>query len=245
MSSIAVALKHMLAAEMPHEAILAAVEEMELGVHSPSSDDSKERRRAWDRERKRSAKMRKIAEFPVENVEIPQRVSPKEIPPTPPKEITPSPISPSPPLGGFSPTVIEFPLEAVSLASDTTAAKVRSKGSRLSPGWSPSEADRQYAEGRGFGSAHVAQIGEKFRNYWTAKAGRDAAKLDWPATWRNWVLTEAERSGVQPANLFTETTDGRPPPPTDPKFLERQRNYARALEGAKRAAASYVPRGGG
>lgn len=90
MSSIAVALKHMLAAEMPHEAILAAVEEMELGVHSPSSDDSKERRRAWDRERKRSAKMRKIAEFPVENVEIPQRVSPKEIPPTPPKEITPS-----------------------------------------------------------------------------------------------------------------------------------------------------------
>lgn len=29
-----------------------------------------------------------------------------------------------------------------------------------------------------------------FRNYWVAKSGRDAAKLDWEATWHNWVLKE-------------------------------------------------------
>jgi hypothetical protein len=29
---------------------------------------------------------------------------------------------------------------------------------------------------------------EKFTNFWTAKSGRDAAKVDWPATWRNWAL---------------------------------------------------------
>lgn len=36
---------------------------------------------------------------------------------------------------------------------------------------------------------------EKFINYWTAKTGQAATKLDWPATWRNWMLGAAERSG--------------------------------------------------
>lgn len=34
-----------------------------------------------------------------------------------------------------------------------------------------------------------------FRDYWTAKAGKDAAKLDWQATWRQWVR-KADRPGV-------------------------------------------------
>lgn len=37
----------------------------------------------------------------------------------------------------------------------------------------------------------------KFINYWQAKAGKDATKLDWFATWRNWMLNAKER---QPAN---------------------------------------------
>jgi DNA-binding MarR family transcriptional regulator len=35
---------------------------------------------------------------------------------------------------------------------------------------------------------------EKFINYWTAKTGANATKLDWVATWKNWMLTAAERS---------------------------------------------------
>ncbi|MFC0504252.1 hypothetical protein [Micromonospora costi] len=35
---------------------------------------------------------------------------------------------------------------------------------------------------------------DKFRDYWRAKAGKDATKTDWPATWRNWMRTAAERS---------------------------------------------------
>ncbi|MCB4349753.1 hypothetical protein LA345_38825 (plasmid) [Burkholderia vietnamiensis] len=34
---------------------------------------------------------------------------------------------------------------------------------------------------------HVIFEAEKFRDYWTAKSGKDATKTDWPATWRNWV----------------------------------------------------------
>lgn len=33
---------------------------------------------------------------------------------------------------------------------------------------------------------------EKFVNYWRARS-KDATKLDWEATWRNWMLTAAER----------------------------------------------------
>jgi uncharacterized protein YdaU (DUF1376 family) len=30
---------------------------------------------------------------------------------------------------------------------------------------------------------------QRFRDYWTAKSGANATKLDWPATWRNWLRT--------------------------------------------------------
>lgn len=38
---------------------------------------------------------------------------------------------------------------------------------------------------------------EKFINYWRGKSGKDATKLDWPATWRNWMLNAAERNGAR------------------------------------------------
>jgi hypothetical protein len=34
----------------------------------------------------------------------------------------------------------------------------------------------------------------KFINYWQAKSGKDATKVDWPATWRNWMLNATERA---------------------------------------------------
>lgn len=33
---------------------------------------------------------------------------------------------------------------------------------------------------------------EKFINYWRAKTGKDATKLDWLATWRNWIMNAAQ-----------------------------------------------------
>lgn len=35
---------------------------------------------------------------------------------------------------------------------------------------------------------------QKFINYWQSKAGREGVKLDWVATWRNWMLNAAERA---------------------------------------------------
>lgn len=37
---------------------------------------------------------------------------------------------------------------------------------------------------------HCRQVAASFADYWHAKAGKDAAKLDWEATWRIWVRKE-------------------------------------------------------
>lgn len=36
---------------------------------------------------------------------------------------------------------------------------------------------------------------EQFRDYWQAKSGKDATKLDWPATWRTWMRREEQKAG--------------------------------------------------
>lgn len=40
---------------------------------------------------------------------------------------------------------------------------------------------------------------EKFINHWRGKSGKDATKLDWQATWRNWMLRASERAGPRTA----------------------------------------------
>ena len=70
------------------------------------------------------------------------------------------------------------------------------RATRLPADWMPDEGLRAYARDKGLDPDAVA---EKFRNYWHAKAGKDGAKLDWPATFRNWCITEAERRpGTRP-----------------------------------------------
>lgn len=64
---------------------------------------------------------------------------------------------------------------------------------------------------------------EKFINHWKGKAGKDAVKLDWPATWRNWMLNAEERAprfngnGHHPA----------PPVPTDERRADSVRLAAK------------------
>lgn len=36
-------------------------------------------------------------------------------------------------------------------------------------------------------AAEVDRQAIRFRDFWIAKAGKDAAKQDWQATWRNWI----------------------------------------------------------
>lgn len=47
----------------------------------------------------------------------------------------------------------------------------------------------------------VADVFAMFRDHWTAKSGKDATKLDWLATWRNWCRREKSFSRDGPSIL--------------------------------------------
>lgn len=64
------------------------------------------------------------------------------------------------------------------------------RGSRLPPDWAPTDADIAYAEKHG---VDWQRASERFRNYWVAKAGKAGVMRDWAATWRNWVLRDADQ----------------------------------------------------
>lgn len=63
----------------------------------------------------------------------------------------------------------------------------KAKGKRLSPDWQLPKAWGEWTlETMGWETATVRLEAEKFRDYWVAISGRNAARLDWEATWRNW-----------------------------------------------------------
>lgn len=78
------------------------------------------------------------------------------------------------------------------------------RGARLQPDWSLPDAWREWTR---INFAHaspelVATEADKFRDYWIAKSGQQAAKLDWEATWRNWCRTAfSAKPSAHPINV--------------------------------------------
>lgn len=72
------------------------------------------------------------------------------------------------------------------------SAKPR-RGTRLAEDWKPTAGDWAFATGKGCSPARIEREAEGFRNYWLGRAGAGGTKLDWSATWRNWILTALDR----------------------------------------------------
>jgi len=71
------------------------------------------------------------------------------------------------------------------------------RGSRLPQDWTPEgDYDREELE--------------RFRDYWIAKAGKDGVKLDWQATWRNWLRNSKQ---WKPTHPIAKPSGGDPPFP--------------------------------
>ncbi|EJF85321.1 hypothetical protein MCW_00840, partial [Cardidatus Bartonella washoeensis 085-0475] len=96
----------------------------------------------------------------------------------------------------------ESPPEQIATASETQPSpheqeKVPQKakqaqanrGCRLPEDFEP---DYDFAIEEGLPPERVKVEIAKFRDYWKAKAGKDACKADWKATWRNWVRKAIE-----------------------------------------------------
>ena len=73
----------------------------------------------------------------------------------------------------------------------------RAKGTRLDPNWALPQDWREWARANGNG-LDLDLEADKFRDYWTAKSGNQATKVNWQATWRNWIRTALERHGQKP-----------------------------------------------
>lgn len=75
-----------------------------------------------------------------------------------------------------------------------------SRGTRLPEDWilPPEWRDWALQEQPTWTPEHCEQVAASFRDYWIAKAGVNATKRDWFATWRNWVRREGPMRGADP-----------------------------------------------
>ena len=76
--------------------------------------------------------------------------------------------------------------EAVDNSAESQEKTTRSRGSRLEPGLTLPLSWKTWAiENRS--DLDPVVVFDRFRDYWIAKPGKEGTKLDWFATWRNWV----------------------------------------------------------
>lgn len=98
------------------------------------------------------------------------------------------------------------PTPSSSSSSSIVEAK-QSRGTRLPADWVPTEDQLQFCrESRE--DLDPKSTADSFRDFWIAQPGAKGLKLDWNATWRNWVRTQrlplnakvsAQASGSRPS----------------------------------------------
>lgn len=96
-------------------------------------------------------------------------------------------------------------------AAQPAAAKAK-RGVRLPDDWKLPKAWGEWAlaEFPGWSADVVRMESDKFADYWRAKAGKDACKTDWAATWRNWCRNAKPSTTARPgaaAESFRERDD--------------------------------------
>jgi hypothetical protein len=72
------------------------------------------------------------------------------------------------------------------------------RGSRLPSDWKPSDEDLQFCKTER-PELNPRTTADGFRDYWLAQPGAKGLKLDWSATWRNWVRRSLPSVQTRPA----------------------------------------------
>lgn len=79
------------------------------------------------------------------------------------------------------------------------SSKKQIRGSRLPADWRLPKDWGEWAVSEGLPPDETRREGEKFRDYWIARPGKDGVKLDWGATWRNWARRRIDERRPRPA----------------------------------------------
>jgi hypothetical protein len=58
-----------------------------------------------------------------------------------------------------------------------------------------------------FDADRIRAIADEFRDYWVAVPGSKGCKLDWLATWRNWVRKEVKAANARSRGRSFESAD--------------------------------------
>lgn len=83
------------------------------------------------------------------------------------------------------------------------AASQATRATRIPDDFRPDEKMREWFRDNNLGAVIDGAVEhEKFMDYWRAEAGARARKLDWPATWRRWMRTAAERGQRRPGTAL-------------------------------------------
>jgi len=81
-----------------------------------------------------------------------------------------------------------------------------SRGTRIDPDWKPSSSEDHFAIQEGLSRSEIDREAARFRDYWKGRAGSGGVKLDWTATWQNWIRSTAEKLGRRPLASFGDTS---------------------------------------
>jgi uncharacterized protein YdaU (DUF1376 family) len=99
------------------------------------------------------------------------------------------------------------------LTNNHKPIKENKRGSRLTQDWFLTKAMGEWAS-QERPDIDVRQVAEQFKDYWIAQPGQKGVKLDWDATWRNWVRnTKAQKAN--PADIGRVTV----PPSNEPNVV--------------------------
>jgi uncharacterized protein YdaU (DUF1376 family) len=98
------------------------------------------------------------------------------------------------------------------------------RGSRLAQDWFLSKSMGDWAT-QERPDVDVRQVAEQFKDYWVAQAGQKGVKLDWDATWRNWIRnTKAVKPNPYDVGRLTVAPSNEP----DPALLKIEEDAKKA-----------------
>jgi hypothetical protein len=76
-----------------------------------------------------------------------------------------------------------------------TKTEKKERATRLQDNWQPSDAMIQFCKTER-PDLQWQFIADGFRDYWIAQAGAKGRKVDWEATWRNWIRNQRRQPGT-------------------------------------------------
>ena len=92
------------------------------------------------------------------------------------------------------------------------------RGSRLPTDWTLPDVWKEWAE-KERPDLTISKVADSFKDFWIAKPGAGGVKLDWGATWRNWVRSQSAPKTF--ANKYDVVHVTTPTPPNQDAALRK------------------------